>query len=619
MENKSQEKEKIRSRYNAEHDFNAEIIPPKIKTPTVYDDLPKRIAIYARVSTDSLQQTSSYELQKNYYDDFVARNPSWELVKIYADEGISGTSMKNRDAFNSMISDCRDGKIDMIITKSVSRFARNIVDCISVLRELEKLKPPIGVYFETEGLFSLNDKAKLALNFTVTLAEEESHAKSNVMKHSYQMHVRAGLLAMPKLIGYDKTEDKNLSINAEEAQTIRIIYFMYLYGCTLKEIAETLSKTGRKTKLGNTDWSEASIASILRNEKFCGQVLTQKTYTPSYIDHKSRVNRGEFEQQRWHNHHEAIISPADWVAVQRLMDNAKYGYRKGVLPTIKVIHKGALKGFVTIHPKWAGFSAEDYKTASLSAYENNIFVDENLDDMYETTAGEFDFRGFEIARSQFFDMQNRVWARFSVEELKFNIHSIRKLDCIKFIELLIHPFKKLMVIRAVDGEKHTAIKWNKIRDGQSFSTCVSGAAYLKTIFELLQWSTNLSYRVSGFKKGNELETVLVYNLEEAELIVPETTFDEKNDNSDEILPMIKSGKSVSAYPTSWASSFGYSYYSHAQAEELGGLKEKEDWKLFCEGRAFGESDEDVTSPEEAEEIVEEILSDLDLYEVQYDE
>lgn len=173
---KEQQKQKVKKRYNVTIDpENYLFIPAKKQTDYYDNDVNQRVAIYVRVSTDDIRQTTSYELQKKYYEEFVTRHPNWTLVKIYADEGISGTSLKKRDEFNKMIADCRAGKIDMIITKSVSRFARNVEDFIGTVRSLAELKPRVGVFFESEAIFSLNDDSQMALTFQATMAEEESH------------------------------------------------------------------------------------------------------------------------------------------------------------------------------------------------------------------------------------------------------------------------------------------------------------------------------------------------------------------------------------------------------------------------------------------------------------
>ena len=187
---KNQEKEKVRRRIRVEIDpENYEYIPAKKPIDYYDNEVPQRVAIYVRVSTDDVRQTTSYELQKKYYEDFVRRHPNWSLVKIYADEGISGTSLKHRDAFNEMIEHCRAGKIDLIITKSVSRFARNVMITIGMARELAQMKSPVGIFFESEAIFSLNDDSQMALTFQATMAEEESHTRSRSMETSLRMRL----------------------------------------------------------------------------------------------------------------------------------------------------------------------------------------------------------------------------------------------------------------------------------------------------------------------------------------------------------------------------------------------------------------------------------------------
>ena len=213
-------KAKIRKRYAGIDPDLLEVIPAKEK-PSIKDtNVMKRVAIYVRVSTDDPNQTTSFELQKNYYDDIISNNPSYNLVGMYADEGISGTSMLKRKEFNRMIDDCRAGKIDLIITKSVSRFARNLVDGISTVRELAELKKPVGVFFESECIFYLNDDSALALSFVATMAEEESHTRSRSMETSLRMRLDNGIPLTPKLLGYTHDAEGNLVINEDEAPTV---------------------------------------------------------------------------------------------------------------------------------------------------------------------------------------------------------------------------------------------------------------------------------------------------------------------------------------------------------------------------------------------------------------
>lgn len=320
---KAQMKEKIRERYKGVSLDEAEVIPAR-KQRDFYDtDEHQRVAVYVRVSTDNIQQTSSYELQKHYYEDMVNRHDNWSLVEIYADEGISGTSLNKRDAFNRMIADAKAGKIDLIITKSVSRFARNIVDCVTIVRMLNAMRPPVGIFFETEHIFTLKDNSEMSLNFTATMAQEESHVKSSIMNASIEMRFSHGIVLTPVLLGYDHDDDGKLTINEEEAKIVRLIFFLYLFGYTCQEIADTLTEIGCETKRGNNVWNPGSILQILRNERYCGDVLTRKTFTPSYLDHKSRKNMGDRTQHRWKDRHDPIIARDDFIAVQQLINNAK--------------------------------------------------------------------------------------------------------------------------------------------------------------------------------------------------------------------------------------------------------------------------------------------------------
>jgi len=345
-------KAKIRERYRGINRDELEVIPAIVPASFHEDVSEKRVAVYARVSTGDPNQTSSYELQKNHYTDMVSRHPGWTLVHIYADEGISGTSLQHRDEFIKMIAACEAGEIDLIVTKSVSRFARNVLDCIGQVRKLKALPKPVGVFFETENIFTLNNNSEMSLSFISTLAQEESHTKSEIMNASIEMRFSRGIFLTPELLGYNKDENGNLVINEDEAQTVRLIFFMYLYGYSSTQIAETLMQLGRKSKLGNLKWSGSTVMNILQNERYCGDVKARKTYTPNYLDHRAKKNRQNRNQYYHKDHHEAIISRDDFIAVQRIIKNAKYGYR-GLLPYVHVIDTGALRGFIELNPRWA--------------------------------------------------------------------------------------------------------------------------------------------------------------------------------------------------------------------------------------------------------------------------
>lgn len=365
MDNVIAKKEAIRKRIQSTDITDIEIIPAKPQVSVLKDTSEKRVAIYARVSTDDVRQTSSYEMQQKHYSDFVASRPNWHLVRIYADEGISGTSLKNRDAFNQMIIDCKNGGIDLIITKSVSRWSRNIVDGVGCVRALEAQNPPVGVFFEDERLYSLDRDHATMLSMHSTMAEQESRTKSTSMNSSLLMRFAHGLFLTPTLLGYDHNENGNLIINQEEANTVRLIFFMYLYGYSTEIIAQTLTALNRPTKLGNTKWSSSTVLGILRNERHCGDVRAWKTHTPDFLIQKSVKNRNDKPQYYKRDHHEPIISRDDFIAAQQMIDNAKYR-GNNLLPRLRVVSDGALRGFVSVNPRWGGFNAEDYRAASAS-------------------------------------------------------------------------------------------------------------------------------------------------------------------------------------------------------------------------------------------------------------
>lgn len=311
------EREKVHKRYSNRRE--PDVIYPARKQVDFYDaDVHQRVAVYVRVSTDNLGQETSYELQKNYYEEFVLKHPNWSLVKIYADKGISGTSTKHRVALNQMLTDSRAGKIDLIITKSVSRLARNTVDCITMVRNLAELRNPVGVFFESECIFSLNEDTSMPLSFLASIAENESRIRSRSMEVSLAQRLNGGLPLTPKLLGYSHDTDGKLVINPDEAPTVKLIFYMYLSGYSSAYIAKTLEELGKTTFLGNTKWTSNTVIQILRNERHCGDVLTRKTWTPDVISHKSKKNRGERQQSLYRGEHEAIVSRDDYIAVQHM-------------------------------------------------------------------------------------------------------------------------------------------------------------------------------------------------------------------------------------------------------------------------------------------------------------
>lgn len=606
------QKSRIRTRYQGIDPGLLEVIPAK-PAEDIYDDhVYKRVAVYVRVSTDNPGQTSSYELQKNYYEDYVSRYPNWELVHIYADEGISGTSLRHRDAFNQMIDDCEAGRIDLIITKSVSRFSRNIIDCIGTVNKLKHQIPSVGVLFENEHIFTLNQKSEANLSFISAMAQEESHIKSSSMNLSYEMRFSHGIFLTPPLLGYDQDEDGNLIINEEEAKTVRLIYFMYLYGYSTQQIADQLTKLERPTKKGNRVWSSSSVSGILQNERHCGEVLAHKTFTPNYLDHKARKNRGDRNQYRQANHHEAIIAPEDFVAVQRKMSNAKYGGNG--IPQLKVIPDGALKGFVVINPRWASFTAEDYTTASEET-ENRL--DGVADEMaVNPEDGDPDLRGYEIARTEFFNSLSKIRVTISIKGIKFGMDALQKLENIPYVELLIHPRLHQLVVRPAKKEIRTSIKWATAVNVKYRPKMITGAAFLPTLFELFGWNTEYRYRITGVRRQRDNKPVLLFNLFETEVLIPAEKFrrfcQENHLPEREFTPVKMTGYrgKIVAYPMPWAHSFGSEFYEHTQASFCSGIDHDGLWNVTTQGDPYYGKEPQPRPREHIEQNLRQILQEV---------
>ena len=359
-------KQKIRDRYKGVDISELEVIPAKIIEDLETSSVIRRVAAYIRVSTDNDEQTSSYELQKNYYTDYIQAQPGWVFVGIYADEGISGTSLEHRKGMQQLIEDCKAGKIDLVLTKSIARFARNIVDCLSVIELLKNLNPPVGVKFEADNIYTLDSNGRMILTILASVAEEESHSKSIIMNWSIDRRFSRGLFLTPALLGYDKDEEGNLVINPEEAQTVKVIYYLYLNGYSLTEIATLLMEYSRKTKLGRVEWNPGTLAGVLANERHCGDVLARKTFTPNFLTHKSKKNNNDRTQYRQKNHHEAIVSREVFNAANHLRASRNYSKKNRPLPVLSVVEDGILRGYVPFDKDWTGFSAEEYREASES-------------------------------------------------------------------------------------------------------------------------------------------------------------------------------------------------------------------------------------------------------------
>ena len=296
------------------------IIPPKPElqqTAAVTKQL--RVAAYCRVSTKEEEQASSYEAQCEYYTDKIMSNKEWTMAGIFADEGITGTSTKKRTEFLRMIRQCKQKKIDLILTKSIQRFARNTLDCINYTRILRQLG--IGVLFEKENINSLPADSEFMITMYGAMAQSESESISGNIRRGRQMHAKVGTLKIPChwLYGYKKDAGGKFCIIPEQAEVVREIYERYKNGASLRNLKDWLEENQIKTVLGTADWSISVIKGILTNEKYCGDVLLQKTFCTDVISKKIVKNVGQMAQYYMPDHHEAIVSREQYNAVKAEM------------------------------------------------------------------------------------------------------------------------------------------------------------------------------------------------------------------------------------------------------------------------------------------------------------
>ncbi|MBQ3907232.1 MAG: recombinase family protein, partial [Lachnospiraceae bacterium] len=516
-----------------------------------------RVAVYARVSTLDKRQTSSFELQKNHYLDTINRTPNWTLTKIYADEGISGTSLNHRDSFVEMIEDCKKGIIDLIVVRSVSRFARNIVDCIRLVRELLALPHPVGVFFETEHICTLDPKYEMSLSMIATLAQEESHNKSEVMNVSIDQRFSRGIFIVPVLLGYDHDSDGNLVVNKSEAIIVKLIFNLLMSGCSCTEIAETLTDLNVRTKRGKVKWTDSTIYSILRNERYCGDVLARKTFTPSYLNHKSKKNRQDRNQYLQRDHHEAIIPREEFEAVQNLLPKMRQRC-KGYLPELNVISEGPLKGFVLVNPRWPGFRDYDYLNACKSVYSKGESTEEPTEKKFEAYAGDFDLRGYETVRALFYDDASRPAITFSTKKATFSIF-ITKTLASHDVEMLLHPIKKILIVRSSTAGLRSAVGCTRQKGDRTVPCPIKCEAFLPTLFCLLGWNTDYKYRIVGSKMTISGREALTFDLGSFECLIPRDSMEPFLPTG--LTPITDSvGKNVKAYPVQWANFFGGSHY-----------------------------------------------------------
>ena len=517
-------KEQLRRVYQQTDECEKTFIPAKPKVDLYGEGHMFRVCAYCRVSTDNDEQLSSFELQQAHYKQVVQDHPNWELKRIYADEGISGTSLKNRDAFNEMIAACQRGEYDLIVTKSVSRFARNLVDCISLIRMLKSQTPPVGVFFETDNLYTLAENTEFMLSFLATFAQEESVKKSEAMNWSLQQRFKDGKLLTPAPLGYDRPKDVTgryikyapLEINEEEAKTVRFIYDAYLSGWSQEQIANFLTDIGCETKTGGAAWNSSSVGYILTNERYCGSVLTWKTFTADLYEHKHKKNNQDRDQYLYKDRHDAIISVEKFEAAQVLLENRKHHIRGG-LPVMHVIDEGIFKGFIPINHHWVNDDPGTYYDIC-----NSIKQPAKVKRIDKRYFSSFDLDGYQVVRGQFMQIRYEGPSiSINKERISFNRFCMQRFEDVAYVQLLLHPTERRIAIRPCGSNDAHSIRWRPDPEKPLYSKTLNCQHFGNALYSIMTWNPDYAYKIRGTWARRGKEQIIVFNLPNAVPIMTE--------------------------------------------------------------------------------------------------
>lgn len=599
-----EEKQKVRERQKGYR--TDEIVVIKAAEPVSLRDTRTelRVCAYCRVSTDNIEQTSSFELQKNYYEEYIAKHDNWKMVDIFADEGISGTSMAKREGFKRMIRECLAGKIDLIVTKSVSRFSRNVVDCIDTIRKLKTMNPPVRVFFESEGIDTGDSSSDVMLNILAIFAQEESHTKSEIMQWSVNNRFARGNFLTPRLFGYNIDPDKpdRYIINEEEAKVVKLVYSMYVTGYSPNEIAVTMTKLNYVSNIkGDRKWTAGVVNNILNNERRCGMIIARKTYTPDFTTHKSRKNINQRNKYQMNDHHEGIVAVELYREALRIKEMRKHR-NYDLIPSLSVIKEGALKGFVPVSVKYSGFTYNNYLFASEFAYtkdKNGNIIKDKIKPIYKNDLSNFDLSDFEKVDSQLFSTVSQPMCWFKYNQMYFNRACIDKMKNTQYIELLFEPTEKLLAIRSCNEYDDYAIKWGVEKNDKLSPITKTSSGISHVLFDCMEWNEDYRYKMIGVRRTKNNDSIVIFDLNNAEAICREEL---ESENPDEVISKI-----TSYYDEYLSDHFGNNFYDDIYTMRLYMMDILKKWNLGAELVSIEDPKEWL---KEAKKCVEEHLSKL---------
>lgn len=548
------------------------IFRPAKPTPSIRDESHKRVAVYARVSTKSMEQVSSIENQTKYYTEKIAKTPNWELAEIYSDEGKSGTSKKWRPEFKRMLEDAAKKKMDLIVCASVSRFARNISTLIEEVRKLRTTNPsnPVGVYFETEDLYTLDPNINERLQMQGLFAEWESGNKSRRMILSYDQRICTGQFPLSDLLGLRHTLEGGFVIEEEEAKTVKYIFLATLCGHTAEEIADVLTEKQRPTLRGRTDWNANMVKAIMSNERRWGDLEVRKRVVIDYKEKVTAKNDGIREGAYIPHYHEGIVSP-EIARAAHMMRASRYKF--GSVPDVYVIDEGALKGFVSISPAWSGIDNHAFQDISRQAYNDEEFSQlqreaDILNGKKHSNVISMTLNDYRVPPGIMFMSRSDPQLTFSHKNLKLNGACRERLGMQKYVEFLYHPVLEVIAVRSCYATSPNAVLWD---DTKGSALQLSTSAFSEAIYEKLEWMKKYKFRFRGVTRVRDGERIVFFFLDEPQILVgKDKARIDAADDTDSLAKFIPYKEnedavvdighvSAVAYPDKWQDHFGVSY------------------------------------------------------------
>ena len=526
-----EKQEEIRKRIRETEASPLAVILPADPQPTVDDGEHKRVAAHTRVSTSSTEQISSIENQNKWYEEKISKTPNWELSEIYSDEGKSGTSLKRRNEFRRMIQDALDGKFDLIICSSVSRFARNVSDCIEQTDLLKTKNPthPVGVYFETENIYTLNGNSQQAFQMHSMLADWESANKSSRMILSYDQRITLGQYPISELLGFIVQNGK-LVIEPEGALTVKYVFLARFLGYSYAEIATVLTEKGRPSLTGKTEWTPQQVANLTKNERRWGDLVARKSIVINYKLGKTTKNTYYKDGVEHHHrcgafvrdHHEGIVSPELANAVHMVVSNSQGG---GV-SDLSVIEHGTLKGFVNVAPGWNAVNDSAFIDACTSVYSEDEYSELKTEEKIITGKEHSkiitkDLHDFEVPHGAFFINASTTNITISNNRIDLSRKLIERFGRNAYLEILYHPILQMLAFRSCSGSSPNAFPLTD--DSDKIIQRIHAPGICRAIYEHMDWIKTFRFRIRGiYRERNGFEIMMFY-LDEAQILPDKPT------------------------------------------------------------------------------------------------